>query len=33
VPGGGTPNDFARLVQEESRKWGPLIEAKIKPID
>ncbi|MBV8752219.1 MAG: tripartite tricarboxylate transporter substrate binding protein [Hyphomicrobiales bacterium] len=33
VPGGGTPADFQRLVQEESRKWGPLIEAKIKPID
>jgi tripartite-type tricarboxylate transporter receptor subunit TctC len=33
VPGGGTPADFKRLVEEESRKWGPLIEAKIKPIE
>jgi tripartite-type tricarboxylate transporter receptor subunit TctC len=33
VPGGGTPADFKRLVEEESRKWGPLIAAKIKPIE
>jgi tripartite-type tricarboxylate transporter receptor subunit TctC len=33
VPGGGTPADFKRLVEEESRKWGPLITAKIKPIE
>jgi tripartite-type tricarboxylate transporter receptor subunit TctC len=33
VPGGGTPADFKRLVEEESRKWGPLIEARIKRID
>ena len=33
VPGGGTPADFKRLVEEESRRWGPLIEARIKPID
>jgi tripartite-type tricarboxylate transporter receptor subunit TctC len=33
VPGGGTPADFKTLVEEESRKWGPLIEAKIKPIE
>jgi tripartite-type tricarboxylate transporter receptor subunit TctC len=33
VPGGGTPADFKRLVEEESRKWGPLIEAKIKSIE
>jgi len=33
VPGGGSPADFKTLVEEESRKWGPLIEAKIKPIE
>jgi tripartite-type tricarboxylate transporter receptor subunit TctC len=33
VPGGGTPADFKRLVEDESRRWGPLIEAKIKPIE
>ena len=33
VPGGGTPADFKLLVEEESLKWGPLIAAKIKPID
>jgi tripartite-type tricarboxylate transporter receptor subunit TctC len=33
VPGGGTPADFQRLVEEEGRKWGPLIQAKIKPIE
>jgi tripartite-type tricarboxylate transporter receptor subunit TctC len=33
VPGGGTPADFKRLVEEEGRKWGPLIQAKIKPIE
>jgi tripartite-type tricarboxylate transporter receptor subunit TctC len=33
VPGGGAPTDFNRLVEEESRKWGPLIQAKIKPIE
>jgi tripartite-type tricarboxylate transporter receptor subunit TctC len=33
VPGGGSPADFKTLVEEESRKWGPLIEAKIKTIE
>jgi tripartite-type tricarboxylate transporter receptor subunit TctC len=33
VPGGGTPTDFKTLVESESRKWGPLIAAKIKPIE
>ena len=33
VPGGGSPADFKALVEEESRKWGPLIAAKIKPIE
>jgi len=33
VPGGGTPTDFKTLVQSESRKWGPLIAAKIKAIE
>ncbi|HEV2954594.1 MAG TPA: tripartite tricarboxylate transporter substrate-binding protein, partial [Xanthobacteraceae bacterium] len=33
VPGGGTPTDFKALVESESRKWGPLIAAKIKPIE
>ncbi len=33
VPGGGSPSDFKRLVEEESRKWGPLIQAKIKIIE
>jgi tripartite-type tricarboxylate transporter receptor subunit TctC len=33
VPGGGAPADFRALVEEESRKWGPLIQAKIKPIE
>jgi tripartite-type tricarboxylate transporter receptor subunit TctC len=32
VPGGGAPADFKALVDEESRKWGPLIEEKIKPM-
>jgi len=33
VPGGGSPADFKTLVEDESRKWGPLIEAKLKPLD
>jgi tripartite-type tricarboxylate transporter receptor subunit TctC len=33
VPGGGSPADFKELVEEESRKWGPLIAEKIKPIE
>src|SRR5262249_17797893 len=33
VPGGGSAADFKRLVDEESRKWGPLIAAKIKDIE
>jgi tripartite-type tricarboxylate transporter receptor subunit TctC len=33
VPGGGAPADFRTLVEDESRKWGPLIQAKIKPIE
>jgi tripartite-type tricarboxylate transporter receptor subunit TctC len=33
MPGGGTPADFKRLVEEEGQKWGPLIAAKIKPIE
>ena len=33
VSGGGTPTDFKTLVESESRKWGPLIAAKIKPIE
>jgi tripartite-type tricarboxylate transporter receptor subunit TctC len=33
VPGGGTPTDFKTLVESESAKWGPLIAAKIKPIE
>src|SRR6202022_2941338 len=33
VPGGGRPTDFKTLVESESRKWGPLIAAKIKPIE
>jgi tripartite-type tricarboxylate transporter receptor subunit TctC len=33
VPGGGSPADFRRLVEEESRKWGPLITAKIKVME
>ena len=33
VPGGGSPADFKTLVEDESRRWGPLIEAKIKPIE
>jgi len=33
VPGGGTPADFKWLVEEQRRKWGPLIAAKIKPIE
>src|SRR5215470_1830705 len=33
VPGGGSPADFKTLVEGESRKWGPLIAAKIKPIE
>jgi tripartite-type tricarboxylate transporter receptor subunit TctC len=33
VPGGGAPADFRALVEDESRKWGPLIQAKIKPIE
>ena len=33
VPGGGSPADFKKWVEEESRKWGPLIQAKIKPIE
>jgi tripartite-type tricarboxylate transporter receptor subunit TctC len=33
VPGGGTPADFKALVEDEGRRWGPLIQAKIKPIE
>ena len=33
VAGGGTPADFKALVEEESRKWGPLIQRTIKPIE
>jgi tripartite-type tricarboxylate transporter receptor subunit TctC len=29
IPGGGTPSEFAAMVEQESRKWGPVIsEAK-----
>jgi tripartite-type tricarboxylate transporter receptor subunit TctC len=31
IPGGGTPSEFAAMVEQESRKWGPVIsEAKIR---
>jgi len=31
LPGGGTPSEFAAMVEQESRKWGPVIsEAKIR---
>jgi tripartite-type tricarboxylate transporter receptor subunit TctC len=33
VPGGGRPADFQMLVEAESRKWGPLIEAKIEGLE
>jgi tripartite-type tricarboxylate transporter receptor subunit TctC len=33
LPGGGSPADFKALVEEESRKWGPVIVEKIKPIE
>jgi tripartite-type tricarboxylate transporter receptor subunit TctC len=33
VPGGGARADFAALIAAESRKWGPLIAAKIKALE
>jgi tripartite-type tricarboxylate transporter receptor subunit TctC len=33
VPGGGRPADFRTLVEAEGRKWGPLIETKIKVLE
>jgi len=33
VPGGGSPAQFKALVEAESRKWEPLIAAKIKPLE
>jgi hypothetical protein len=27
APGGGSPHEFAVMVEEESRKWGPVISA------
>jgi tripartite-type tricarboxylate transporter receptor subunit TctC len=31
IPGGGTPSEFAAMIEQESGKWGPVIsEAKIR---